>query len=116
MITFWNTVLPLGVLAVLGLAVPYLLTPNETRSHRRVLVSVVASAGVLVLISAGMLVVLGREQFGALSEGGIGLMAEIALNGSWRFVLAWGPMLLLAWFGLSQRVEARRGEDLAREA
>ncbi|WP_299727753.1 hypothetical protein [uncultured Tateyamaria sp.] len=111
----WNTGLPLVILGVLGWVVPRMLVPEDTRSHKRVALGVLAAVVALIAIAALVLVAFDIPSYRtALAMGGAVLTGEIALRGSALFAIAWAPMLLLAWFNMAQRVEALRGEDMAR--
>ncbi|MEO9574746.1 hypothetical protein [Tateyamaria sp.] len=111
----WNTGLPLLILGALGWLVPRTFVSTDTRSHGSVAVAVVASAIALVAISALVLVAFDTLAYqSAMAVGGAFLVAEIALRGSVLFAIAWGPMLLLSWFNLAQRVEVQRGKDMAK--
>jgi len=114
--TIWNTGLPLLVLGALGWVVPRLLVSEMTRSHMAVTAAIICAVLFLVALSALVLVALDVGAYQrALQMGGPLLMAEIALRNSFLFAVSWGPMLLLSWFNMAQRVEHWRGKDLASE-
>ncbi len=111
----WNTGLPLVILGVLGWALPRMLVPEDTRSHRRVGLGVLGAVVTLIGAAALVLVAFDHAAYRSPMEvGGMLLVAEIALRSSVLFAFAWVPMLLLSWFNMAQRVEMLRGQDMAR--
>ncbi|WP_425052939.1 hypothetical protein [Psychromarinibacter sp. S121] len=117
-ITFFNTALPLVLLAALAVIVPLLMVPRGTRKHWEVAVGIWASAG-MVLLAGGAV-------FAAIyALGGVGVgtaLRAAPLATGWFFLrlsgtaaVAWVPVLLLTWLGLAQVVEKRKGRDRVQE-
>jgi len=113
-----NTGMPLVLLGLLAAGLPWLLAPGESRSHLQVAVAVWAAAGLVLLAGA----VIFAAIYGARGVGVVAALAAAPLATGLFFLrlsgfaaLVWGPVLMLAWLGLAQRVERRRGEDRARE-
>ncbi len=118
-IGFVNTGVPLALLAVLAVVLPWLLVRRGTRSHWEVGLSIWASAGFLLLAGAGVF---------ALVYGWRGVEVGTALAAApvataWFFLrltgfaaMLWVPVLALVWFGMAQGVEKRRGEERAARA
>ncbi len=112
----WWIGVPLFVLGGAAILVPYVLIPRETRSHRRVAAGIGVSAGVMILL--GILVYLmfdDRDLATGLEINGVDGMVALALGGSIRSAILWGPLLALYWFYAAQRVERLRGEDKVRD-
>ena len=114
---FWNTFVPVGLLAVLAVAVPWMLVRRETRSHVEVAVAIWASAGVMLILSGLVFAVI----YGLQGARVWGVFLEAPLATAWFFLKAagyaailWVPILGLVWFGMAQGVERRRGEDQMR--
>jgi hypothetical protein len=101
-----NTFLPLGALAALALALPFVTVPRATRSQARLAVGVAASALVRLVAGTGL--------FAGLyaGEGGAPRPAAV-LRATGMAAIVWAPLLALAWFVRAQGVERRRGEDMA---
>ena len=117
-IGWWNTGFPTVLLGGLGVFLPWLITPKNTRSHRTVSMSILAS-GIFLLI-AGALVF--AVVYSARIDGiwGTFTAAPLATFGyflklSVYAAMLWVPILALVWFGLAQGVEKRRGEDAAQK-
>ena len=117
-ITFFNTGLPLIVLAALAIVVPLVMVPRGTRRQWEVAVAIWASAGMVLLAGAVVFALI-------YALGGIGVAeafgdAPLAtglffLRLSGAAAVAWVPVLLLTWLGLAQLVEKRKGRDKAQE-
>lgn len=110
-----NTVLPLAVLVALTLILPRYLVNREARSHVTVAKAMVAVAA--LLFCAGFVISMILAQLRGFAvvrhlvdfpQVGWMLHARLSLLSA----LVWGPILLLVWFSLAQRVEARRGLDI----
>ena len=115
-IDFWNTGLPLALIAGAAVLLPFVLIPWRTRSHRRVAVGILVSAVLMIGVSAGVSALFDKR----------GIAAGVEIMGLWPFVwfmivsslksaLLWVPVLGLFWFNAAQRVERLRGEDMARK-
>ncbi|MEM1426581.1 MAG: hypothetical protein AAGF75_08530 [Cyanobacteria bacterium P01_H01_bin.130] len=116
MSALWWIGVPLFVLGGAAILVPVLVIPRGTRSHVRVAVGIGGSA--LAMIALGILVYLmfdDRDLATGLEIKGVGGMVVLALGGSLRSALLWGPLLALHWFYAAQRVERLRGEDKVRD-
>jgi hypothetical protein len=114
-VTLLNTGLPLLIIGGMAAVLPWLLTPRETRSHGRVLVSVVASASLLVGLSAGVFALFDkRSLLGGQGLVGQGAVVWMYLRTSLAAVAVWGPVLVFIWLGLAQRVERLRNRDIVR--
>lgn len=106
-----NTGVPLVVLGICAVLLPWLLVPRDCRSHRYVMK--VIALTVLVLIGLGCVV------FGtAMGQGTLRLALDfplptfrLLLTKSVSAALVWGPLLGLQWFNLAQRVERQRCLD-----
>ncbi|MAQ85270.1 MAG: hypothetical protein CMH12_18765 [Maritimibacter sp.] len=117
-ITFFNTGLPLIVLAALAIVVPLVMVPRGTRRQWEVAVAIWASAGMVLLAGAVVFAVI-------YALGGIGVAEAFGdapfatglffLRLSGTAAVAWVPVLLLTWLGLAQLVEKRKGRDKAQE-
>jgi hypothetical protein len=116
-VTLLNTGLPLALLGAAGVAVPRLLLPRETRSHRVLLAVLAASAVILVLLGMAILAVAlaveGADVAGAFVAAPGATLLFLARSSALG-VLVWGPLLLIAGLSLATRIEARRGEDIMR--
>lgn len=115
-IDFWNTALPLALIAGATVVLPFLLIPWRTRSHRRVVGGMALCALLMIGVSAGVSALFDKR----------GIAAGIEIMGLWPYVwfmilsslksaLLWVPLLALFWFNAAQRVERLRGEDMARK-
>lgn len=114
-ITFSNTALPLILLGLLAAALPYLMTPRHTRSQVRVALLVGLTGLTMFGASAFVFALFDTRALPQAGMSGAALIAWFYLRSSLVAAFVWVPVLLLAWLGLAQRVERRRGEDLARE-
>lgn len=113
-ISFGNTLVPMVVLALISAVLPYALTPRECRSQRRVMLSVGLAALAMLVISGLVFSLFDTRE---IPEGGAAvtiLVVWLYVKSSFGAVAVWGPVLALAWLGLAQRVEQRRGEEMAR--
>ncbi|KRS12880.1 hypothetical protein XM53_09980 [Roseovarius atlanticus] len=114
-VTLVNTGLPLLIIGGFAALLPWLLTPRGTRSHGRVLVAVVASAGLLLGLSAGIFALFDRRSLlGGQGLAGQGAVVWMYLRTSLAAVVVWGPVLVFTWLGLAQRVERLRNRDIVR--
>ncbi len=115
-IGFFNTAVPLGILALLAVLLPRVLVDRETRSHGKVLHGIALSAAFLVaigfMISIGVTQMRGFEAVGHFEIDPLGA-AWVHLRLSLMAAIVWAPILGLVWFGHAQGVEARRGQDVA---
>ncbi|MBO9476435.1 hypothetical protein J7382_02705 [Shimia sp. R11_0] len=113
-IGFWNTAVPLGVLALLAVLLPRLLVDRETRSHGKVIHGIALSAGFLlaigILVSVVVTQMRGFEALGHFEIDPFGAL-WVHLRLSLMAGIVWLPLLGLAWFGHAQAVETRRGRD-----
>lgn len=107
-------VLPIGTLAVLAVVVPLWLTPRNTRSQRRLTISVGLSAIILLVIGAVFMAVLYAAEGTDVGH----VLANSPLNAVIFFgersalaALIWMPLLALAWFSLAQKIERLKGKD-----
>ncbi|WP_146049987.1 hypothetical protein [Roseovarius confluentis] len=114
-VTLMNTGLPLLIIGGFAALLPWLFTPRETRSHGRVLVSVVASAGLMLGLSAVVFALFDkRSLLGGQTLAGQGAVAWMYLRTSLAAVVVWGPVLVFIWLSLAQRVERLRDRDIVR--
>lgn len=112
-----STVLPICVLAALAIALPLWITPRNTRSQRRLRISVGLSAVILLIIGAVFMAVLyaaegadvGYAVFNTPIHAALFFLKRSALT-----ALIWMPLLALAWFSMAQRVERLKGKDSVR--
>ena len=116
-IGFLNTGVPLVILGLLSVGLPWVLVRKGTRSHWEVGLSIWASAGFLLLAGAGIFAAV----YGLRGIGVGAAFTAAPLATAWFFLrlsgyaaMLWVPVLALVWFAMAQRVEKRRGEDLAR--
>lgn len=112
-IGFGNTLLPLVILAVVTAVLPYMLTPRGTRSHKRVAFAIGATAVTMVAVSGLVFAVLDTRELPDGGATGAVVIARFYMSSALGTVAVWGPVLALVWLGLAQRVERRRGEDMA---
>lgn len=113
-VTMFNTGLPLIIIGVLALAIPRLLVRKTTRSHRVAAVGIAGASLLLVILSAGVFFLFDNRSYEALVvAGGYSLALQFLFEASWKAVILWGPLVLLNWLSLAQRVERLRGQDLA---
>jgi len=112
-----NTGVPVTLLVLVAMALPYLMVNRNTRSHAQVN----SSVGITGLV----LLALGANLFGlsyAVRGHGVGAaLVDNPLGVGWFFLrlagmaaIIWVPVLGLVWFSLAQRVERNRGEHNAR--
>lgn len=114
-VTLVNTGLPLLIIGGFAALLPWLFTPRDTRSHGRVLMSVVASAGLMLGCSAGIFALFDkRSLLGGHGLAGQGVVVWMYLRTSLAAVVVWGPVLVFMWLGLAQRVERLRNRDIVR--
>ncbi|QFT80254.1 hypothetical protein FIU89_06480 [Roseovarius sp. THAF27] len=114
-VTLVNTGLPLAIIGGLAALLPWLLTPRGTRSHGRVLVSVVLSVLLLLAASACVFALFDkRSLLGGQTLAGQGIIAWMYLRSSLGAVAVWGPVLAFVWLGLAQRVERLKEKDVVR--
>lgn len=114
-VTLWNTGLPLLILAGVAAVVPWVLVSRETRSQGRVALVIATTAVFMVGMSAIVMSLFDKRVIDAGdTAAGQGVLAWMYLRASMGAVVAWGPVLVLVWLGLAQRVERRKGEDMAR--
>ena len=117
-VTWTNSVLPMAIIGVAAVVIPWLLVKRATRSQREVALTIWASAGLMLVVSgavyAGLYAQRGHDVGGAFST------APLAT--SWFFIglagyaaILWVPILGLVWFSMAQAVEKRKGEDIARK-
>ncbi len=113
--TFTEMAMPLFVVMVLALVVPFALVPRQTRSHLTVTICIVASA-ILLMIAGAIITNLfdTRATEGLSSEASL-YIAWLYLRESLYFGIIWAPILAFVWLNRAQRVERLRGEDMARE-
>jgi len=113
-IGFWNTAVPVLLLAGLAVLLPRVLVDRETRSHGKVLHGIMLSAAFLLaigfLISIALTQMRGFEAVGHFEIDPLGA-AWVHLRLSLMAGIIWAPILGFIWFGHAQGVEARRGQD-----
>jgi len=102
-----NTFLPLAGLVALALLLPLWVVPKGTRSQGRLAGGMVLTAGLTFLGALGLFALLNAGAGNAVRVGGVARAAGLS-------ALAWGRIWALAWLARAQRVEARRGQDVAR--
>lgn len=112
---FVNMIIPIAVMAAAALALPYLLTPRETRSHKRLVLSMAATALVLILLGPILYVVFDpRDIYDAASLAEMRVIGRIVFVESLTAAIVWVPLLFLVWIGRAQQVEKLRGQDMLR--
>ncbi len=116
-ISVLNTGLPLLLLGALALLLPFAMVRRDSRAHLEVAVGIWASAGLLLLAGAGVFAAVYAAEGARVGAA----LSDAPLATGWFFLklsgyaaLVWGPVLALAWLGLAQRVEKRKGADRAR--
>jgi hypothetical protein len=116
-ITLTNTGLPFVVLAALGVVIPRALLPRRTRSHRVLMVVLGVSAVGLLVVgligAAAMKLWAGADLTGAFAASPLGTFISLGQTSALG-LLAWGPFLAFSALSLSQKIEARREEDMRR--
>ncbi|MFT6423796.1 MAG: putative membrane protein [Celeribacter sp.] len=112
-----SVAVPVCVLAALALVLPLFITPRDTRSQRRLAMSVILSAVILVVIGAVFIGGLYAREGIRFSH----MLAQSPLFAVMFFVkrslmaaLVWGPVLALAWFNMAQKIEHLKGKDGSR--
>lgn len=113
-----SVALPVICLGLAALILPRVLTPMDTRSHRRLAVSILVSALLLLLIGAALMAALyhnGGQPVGAVLTQAPAVGALFFLKRSAMAALVWGPVLALNWIGLAQRIEMLKSRDGMRE-
>jgi len=113
-ISFGNTLVPLAILALVAAVLPYALTPRETRSQLRVAVMIGLTGLVMIGVSALVFALFDDRDLPEGGATGMVLIAWFYLRSGLGAAAVWIPVLALVWLSLAQRVERRRGEDLAR--
>lgn len=114
-VTLVNTGLPLLIIGGLAALLPWVLTPRKTRSHGRVLLSILLSVLLLLAASAGVFALFDkRSLLGGQGLAEQGAVAWMYLRTSLAAVAVWGPVLVFIWLGLAQRVERLRNRDIVR--
>lgn len=113
---FAITALPLAILGIVALALPYLLVPRDTRSHRSLGLGIAVTASVLLILGPILYAVFDtRDLYNTSSLPETLTIARIVIVDSLSATLLWVPILGLVWFGKAQRIEKLRGEDMAKE-
>ena len=110
------TFLPIAILGIVALALPHLLVPRDTRSHRSLGLGIAVTVSVLILLGPLLYALFDtRDLYEAntFAEGAV--IAWIVFLDSLSAAILWAPLVGLIWFGKAQRVEKLRGEDMARE-
>ena len=114
-IGWWNTGFPLVLLSVLAALLPWWIVPGKTRAHSTVAAGVLTSAVMLFAIGAGLMALIyaarGAEIQAAFDVAPDGVVVFF-LRLSAFTAMAWGPILVLVWLAMAQRVEKLKGEDL----
>ena len=112
--TFGNTILPMGIIALVAAMLPYILTPRETRSQGRVAVVIGLTSLVMFGVSALVFALFDTRQLPDGGAAGVVVISWFYLRSALGAFAVWAPVLGLVWLSLAQRVERRRGEDMAR--
>lgn len=114
-VTLLNTGFPVALLGGAALALPRLLLPRESRSHRVLLAALGASAGLLIVLGMAVFAVAqvlgGADLAGALKTRPGATLLSLARSSALG-ALVWAPLLALAWLTLAGKIEARRGADM----
>lgn len=111
-----NTGLPVLIVAIAAVAVPWLIWPRGTRSHYVVMAGVCVSVLALLGLSAAVLYLFDHRDVGAWADMvGIWPPVRYYLRSGLLFGWVWGPVLAIIWFSKAQHVEKLRGLDLMRE-
>lgn len=116
-VTLLNTGLPTAITGALALLMPHLFVGRDERSHARIALRILLISGVLLLVSAALMA-LSYTQYeialaGSLAEQPLATTLYFLKRGA-LMAMVWLPLLLLAWFGLAQRVERLRDHDIIR--
>lgn len=109
-----SVVLPVVALAGMAYVLPLVLTPRDTRSQRRVVISVVVTAAILLVVGIGIMAgfyALEGHDVSQAFERDLLVALRFFANKSATAVMIWGPVLALAWIGLAQKVERRKSQD-----
>ena len=109
-----NTVLPLVGLGACAAVLPWILVDRQSRSHSEVAIVIWATAGIMLFLGAAVFALLyalgGIDVAGALAAAPW-VTTQFFLGRAGYAALVWGPVLVLVWLGLSQRVERLRADD-----
>lgn len=112
--TVFNTAVPVVLMFILAIALPYFFVPRQTRSHKTVSLCIFGAALCLVIFGAILTNLFDSRSVGEL-RGIQSLYAVwLYLRESLTFAILWAPILGLVWFTFAQRVERLRGEDIMR--
>ncbi|AJE45504.1 hypothetical protein [Celeribacter indicus] len=119
MSTLTSIALPVLLIGLAALVLPGLLTPRGTRSQRRLALSVLSSALVLLALGAvlfGLLYARGGSPVLVALREAPGPTLVFLLRRSALAALVWVPLLALSWLGLARRIETLRTRDGIRAA
>lgn len=114
-VSFGNTALPLAILAFVAAVVPYMVTRRGTRSQIRVVIAILLTAFLMLGVSAVLFAVFDTRDLPEAGATGAMVIAWFYLRSALGAAVVWVPVLAIVWLNLAQRVEKRRGEDLARK-
>lgn len=113
-IGFWNTAVPVLLLAGLAVLIPRLVVDRQTRSHGKVVHGITLSAAFLLAI--GFFVSIAVTELRGFEV--VGHFEIDPLRATWVHLrlslmagIIWVPILGLVWFSYAQGVEAGRGQD-----
>jgi hypothetical protein len=116
-VTPGNTVLPLALVLVAVIGLPWLLTWRRGRSQRALLVAVIVTALAALVLGAAILF----AQYARLDPAQSGLFAAdpvgrglFFLGRSALLAMFWAPVLALVWIMRAQGVERRKGLEMGR--
>jgi len=110
-----QTGLPLALVAIGAMVLPFLFIRRDTRSHMHVTLGVFGTALCLVILGALVSVWASDRSTGELSGLQSAYATWLYLRESLYLGLIWLPILGMIWLTKAQRVEKLRGEDMARE-
>lgn len=106
--------LPVLLIAVAAIALPFMATPRRIRSQRRLAISVLLSALGLFLLGGALFAVLYEIEGSPMTHMMVrepGRVIWFLLGRAALTALIWAPLLLLAWFSLSRRIEQVKAEE-----
>ncbi|SFJ36137.1 hypothetical protein [Celeribacter neptunius] len=106
--------LPVILIALCAVGLPFLLTPGGTRSQRRLAVSVLFSALGLFLLGGALFAVLYQVNGSPMMRSLVshpGHFLWFLIRRAAMASLIWVPLLLLAWYSLARRIEGLKSRD-----
>ena len=107
---FTNGILPILVLIVLTIWLPYVLSGWIGNSQRRLIIVMVMVAVDVTLIGAALLAMLTVQEDATAHA----MPGDLILRAT-RLAIAWGPIWLLVWLMRAQGIERRKALAMGRD-